>query len=179
MKGERRKSESDFREKENVKRLTTRSINANPQASAWQRILEVLEIRGWHQWNWRVTLEGDCEITSPPSVHNLLGAHINLSLIEPWIPPCIFPACFWNSDTQSGGNNPFRMPKPTITKGSELQLAPHPSPMPDRTFTRNAVTFQQQSGTTPMPNFSSEPRFEPEPLGLNSEFSSRFRFFAE
>jgi hypothetical protein len=40
MKGERRKLERDFREKESVKRLTTRSINANPQASAWQRIPE-------------------------------------------------------------------------------------------------------------------------------------------
>ena len=27
--------------------------------------------------------------------------------------------------------------------------------------------------------FGSEPKFEPEPLGLNSKFSSRFRIFAE
>ena len=30
-----------------------------------------------------------------------------------------------------------------------------------------------------MPKFSSEPRFEPEPLGLNPKFDSRFRAFAE
>lgn len=40
MKGERRKLERDFREKESMKRLTTRSINTNRQASAWQRIPE-------------------------------------------------------------------------------------------------------------------------------------------
>ena len=30
-----------------------------------------------------------------------------------------------------------------------------------------------------MPKFGSEPRFEPEPLEPNFEFSSRFRVFAE
>ena len=30
-----------------------------------------------------------------------------------------------------------------------------------------------------LPKFSSEPKFEPEPLGPNSKFSSRFRIFAE
>ena len=30
-----------------------------------------------------------------------------------------------------------------------------------------------------LPKFGSEPKFEPEPLGLNSKFSSRFRIFAE
>ena len=30
-----------------------------------------------------------------------------------------------------------------------------------------------------MPKFGSEPRFEPEPLELNSKFSSWFRVFAE
>jgi len=30
-----------------------------------------------------------------------------------------------------------------------------------------------------MPKFGSEPRFEPEPLELNSKFGSRFRVFAE
>ena len=30
-----------------------------------------------------------------------------------------------------------------------------------------------------LPKFGSEPKFEPEPLGPNSKFSSRFRIFAE
>ena len=30
-----------------------------------------------------------------------------------------------------------------------------------------------------LPKFGSEPRFEPEPLGPNSKFSSRFRIFTE
>ena len=30
-----------------------------------------------------------------------------------------------------------------------------------------------------MPKFGSEPRFEPEPLGPNPKFGSRFRAFAE
>ena len=39
--------------------------------------------------------------------------------------------------------------------------------------------FWQPSAKIVLPKFGSEPKFEPEPLGPNSKFSSRFRIFAE
>jgi hypothetical protein len=56
MKNKRRKWENDFRERESKNRLTTRSINANSQASAWDSgFLEVdtkLEENGLLYINW-------------------------------------------------------------------------------------------------------------------------------
>ena len=40
-------------------------------------------------------------------------------------------------------------------------------------------TLQYSSPLVVMPKFGSEPRFEPEPLGPNPKFGSRFRAFAE
>ena len=38
---------------------------------------------------------------------------------------------------------------------------------------------QARASCLVMPKFGSEPRFEPEPLGPNPKFGSRFRAFAE